>query len=67
MKKQNFRADDEQMIKFPLDVALGMTYLHAWSPPLIHRDLKRCARCPFWSATEAPSRALPEARFARRG
>ena len=22
------------------DVARGMAYLHAWTPPLIHRDLK---------------------------
>ena len=44
MTKNSFVPDEAQKVQFPLDVALGMTYLHAWSPPLIHRDLKRCAR-----------------------
>jgi serine/threonine protein kinase len=29
-----------QVISMAYDVARGMAYLHAWSPPLIHRDLK---------------------------
>eukprot|EP01047_Picozoa_sp_COSAG01_P089816 COSAG01_NODE_21823_length_883_cov_1.285714_2_plen_94_part_00 len=29
-----------QQVTLALDVARGMAYLHAWRPPLIHRDLK---------------------------
>lgn len=29
-----------QQLVLALDVARGMAYLHAWRPPLIHRDLK---------------------------
>lgn len=29
-----------QQVTLALDVARAMSYLHAWKPPLIHRDLK---------------------------
>ena len=30
----------KKTLKFARDIAAGMTYLHSYDPPVIHRDLK---------------------------
>jgi hypothetical protein len=32
--------DESELLQYALDVAMGMEYLHAWEPPILHRDLK---------------------------
>lgn len=39
-RKRNIQLSWQQRIKFALDVAKGVLYLHTTTPPIIHRDLK---------------------------
>ncbi|KAJ3681352.1 hypothetical protein LUZ60_015841 [Juncus effusus] len=40
LQKNNIRLDWRRRIHMALDIARGLNYLHHYSPPIVHRDLK---------------------------
>ena len=52
----------EQQLVLAHDIARGMAYLHAWRPPLIHRDLKSLNILVSADQPTVPSSGAPLAR-----
>jgi serine/threonine protein kinase len=40
MNEPNLKIEWKDVIKYSIEIARGIYYLHSWRPPIVHRDIK---------------------------